>query len=88
MLSCYRINSISKYYDEVLLLIKFVQSIAVLLTASFAAATLLPLSESPQWWIRGMDFPRIHYLFAIVPLTALVCWILPPMSAGWHLRCF
>lgn len=30
-------------------------------------ATLLPLSRSTAWWIRGLDFPRLQlFLFAIV----------------------
>lgn len=49
------------------------------LTACFALATFLPVLDTPHWWIRGLDFPRIHFLLIALPLMALVWWLL----SGW-----
>jgi endonuclease/exonuclease/phosphatase (EEP) superfamily protein YafD len=43
---------------------------ALVIAAAFAiAATLLPLSRSDVWWVRGFDFPRLQIL-ALIALVA------------------
>jgi endonuclease/exonuclease/phosphatase (EEP) superfamily protein YafD len=58
----------------------FPRFLAWLLTALFALTTFLPMLDSPQWWIRGLAFPRIHYLVALLPLIAIIWWLLPRMQ--------
>lgn len=60
---------------------KLLPYIAVLLTLGFAVLTLLPIMEKPHWWIRVMDFPRIHYLVVLAPLLGFVWWALPLVPA-------
>lgn len=57
----------------------FGKAIAILLVIAFAAATLLPVLNTPAWWIRGLEFPRIHFLLAVPLVVALVWWSL----RGW-----
>jgi endonuclease/exonuclease/phosphatase (EEP) superfamily protein YafD len=44
---------------------------ALMLAAAFLIlATLLPLSRSDAWWVRGFDFPRLQLLMLIVLVAA------------------
>ncbi|WP_102107582.1 endonuclease/exonuclease/phosphatase family protein [Oceaniglobus roseus] len=57
--------------------------LAVLISActlAIAAFSLLPFTESQQWWIQAMEFPRIHYVFVLLPLIALTLVLMP---RGW-----
>lgn len=47
-----------------------VMSFAIIatLTAILVVATVLPLSRSPRWWIRGLDFPRLQIVSMAVAL--------------------
>ncbi|RVT86877.1 endonuclease/exonuclease/phosphatase family protein [Rhodobacteraceae bacterium CCMM004] len=53
-------------------------AVAYALTAFFAAVCILPLTGSHKWWIRAMDFPRVHYLLVLGPTAAFVAWAAPP----------
>ncbi|MET0961915.1 MAG: endonuclease/exonuclease/phosphatase family protein [Noviherbaspirillum sp.] len=54
------------------------QTISAILTAVIVVMTLLPLSRSPRWWVRGMDFPRLQIALAGVLLFAFLWWALDP----------
>ncbi|MCR9183987.1 MAG: hypothetical protein NXH81_01180 [Halieaceae bacterium] len=41
------------------------------LTLLLLLLTLAPLSRRPQWWIRGLDFPRLQLLALATALAAL-----------------
>jgi endonuclease/exonuclease/phosphatase (EEP) superfamily protein YafD len=45
------------------------QTALVIAAAFVVAATLLPLSRSDAWWVRGFDFPRLQ-LLALIALVA------------------
>jgi endonuclease/exonuclease/phosphatase (EEP) superfamily protein YafD len=48
---------------------------ALVIAAAFAiAATLLPLSRSDVWWVRGFDFPRLQILALIALVAAGLAW--------------
>lgn len=52
------------------------QTLSAVLTAVIVLMTMLPLSRSPRWWIRGLDFPRLQIAFAGVLLFAFLWWAL------------
>ena len=42
----------------------------LVLTGTLVLSTIIPLSRSPRWWIRVLDFPRLQLLFlASIPLA-------------------
>lgn len=43
---------------------RIAELLTVLSAAVLGLVTLLPLSDSNQWWVRGWDFPRIRTLAA------------------------
>lgn len=48
------------------------------------AASLLPLLETNAWWVRVLDFPRLHYLIGSVALGLLYALLGGLRSAfGW-----
>jgi endonuclease/exonuclease/phosphatase (EEP) superfamily protein YafD len=48
------------------------------------AASLLPLLETSDWWVRVLDFPRLHYLIGLVALGLLYALLGGLRSAfGW-----
>lgn len=52
-------------------------------------ATLLPLSRRPQWWVRGLDFPRLQLagLAFLALLAGLGLHRLQPLDgSGWALQ--
>lgn len=46
------------------------------LTIALATVTVLPASDLQEWWVRAMDFPRIHFLIAAA-IVAVLCLFLP-----------
>ncbi len=54
------------------------------LTAIFVLITLLPLSRSPKWWVRGMDFPRLQIAFIGIVLLPLQLSLLD--LAAWQVQ--
>ena len=59
------------------------------LSVLLVLASLLPLSRRPQWWIRGLDFPRLQLavlaLLVLLAGFALHRWQ-PLGPAGWALQ--
>ena len=51
-------------------------TIITLLTLAIVVMTVLPLSRSPRWWVRGMDFPRLQIAFICVALLVAQWWLL------------
>ncbi len=49
-------------------------SVITILAAILALATVLPLSRSPRWWVRGLDFPRLQLAIAGLSLLAVELW--------------
>lgn len=61
----------------------------LVLAVAVVVATLLPLSRRPQWWIRGLDFPRLQ--LAVLSLLALVAGLVLHSghalgAPGWSLQ--
>lgn len=57
-----------------------------LATGIFIILTLLPLSNHPAWWIRGLDFPRLQISALLFVLLALQLSLLDLSSASaWSL---
>ena len=46
-----------------------------ILAGTLAAVTLLPLSASQAWWVRGWDFPRVHIAAGFALLAALALFM-------------
>jgi endonuclease/exonuclease/phosphatase (EEP) superfamily protein YafD len=51
-------------------------TITAALTLAIVLMTLLPLSRSSHWWIRGLDFPRLQIASASAALFAGQWWLL------------
>ncbi|MDX1540317.1 MAG: endonuclease/exonuclease/phosphatase family protein [Geminicoccaceae bacterium] len=51
------------------------RTIVVVLALVLIAASSMPLLETNAWWVRVLDFPRLHYLIGFVVL-ALLCTLL------------
>lgn len=52
-------------------------------------ATLLPISRRPQWWIRGLDFPRLQLATLAVLIFLAGLWLLGRQllgSSGWAMQ--
>ena len=63
-------------------MLKTAYAIMVLaLTAGLAAATLLPVTDLQEWWVRAMAFPRIHIFIAAAVIVILCLLLSPPMRA-------
>jgi len=60
--------------------------ILAILCALLLLATLLPLSRSPRWWVRALDFPRLQIATAgALLLAAELLWLGPASPAMWAL---
>ena len=55
------------------------------LVALLAAVTLLPLSRSAAWWVRGHDFPRLQYATLAALLLVVQALVLDRSGAAWLL---
>lgn len=53
------------------------------LTCLLAAVTLLPLSRSERWWVRGLDFPRLQFATFALVLLATTLWRAAPERPLW-----
>ena len=51
-------------------------TIITVLTLAIVVMTVLPLSRSPRWWVRGMDFPRLQIAFLCAALLVAQWWLL------------
>lgn len=51
-------------------------------TILLVLATVLPLSGSPKWWIRGLDFPRLQLAALGMALLAAHLFLPHPRSLG------
>jgi endonuclease/exonuclease/phosphatase (EEP) superfamily protein YafD len=57
-----------------------------ILTALFVVLTLLPLSSSPVWWVRGADFPRLQLVIAGIILGVFtISWCDRSVWTTWVL---
>lgn len=56
--------------------------IAAALTVLLVVATLLPLSGSEAWWVRGLDFPRLQLSALALLLAVGVLLLLDSTDAG------
>ena len=66
-------------------MVKTLVTVGLLLIAiCVVAATLLPLSRSAAWWVRGWDYPKPQLFF--VAGIVLLLWIVTTRAfAGWPL---
>ena len=51
-------------------------TIIAVLTLAIVVMTLLPLSRSAHWWIRGLDFPRLQIALLCAALLPAQWWLL------------
>ncbi|RYF02841.1 MAG: endonuclease, partial [Oxalobacteraceae bacterium] len=51
-------------------------TITAVLTVAIVVMTLLPLSRSSHWWVRGMDFPRLQIVALSAALLLAQWWLL------------
>src|SRR5690606_4480877 len=52
------------------------------LTALAVAASVLPFSRRPEWWIRLWDFPRVQIAIFCAAVAAALHW-LRPLDVVW-----
>ena len=57
------------------------QTALIIATVLAVAATLLPLSRSDAWWVRGFDFPRLQ-IFVLLALVAVAWAVMPGGGEG------
>lgn len=53
-------------------------AICLLAAVALAVATLLPLIDSPRWWIRAAEFPRVQIAVLCLPVIAVSALV-----GGW-----
>jgi endonuclease/exonuclease/phosphatase (EEP) superfamily protein YafD len=51
-------------------------TITAVLTVAVVVMTLLPLSRSSHWWVRGLDFPRLQITAVSAALLVAQWWLL------------
>lgn len=56
--------------------------ILAVLALLLIVATILPLSIRREWWIRGLDFPRLQ-IAILAFLWLLVWWVIAPHESSW-----
>jgi endonuclease/exonuclease/phosphatase (EEP) superfamily protein YafD len=49
-------------------------------TSLLVVATMLPFSDSPRWWVRAADFPRVQVLVMFALTAALGFWLDDPAA--------
>lgn len=51
------------------------RTVLVFAASLVAVASLLPLFETDVWWVRVLDFPRLHYVIGLVVIGAVYALI-------------